>query len=255
MLYSHAAWDAKGKQCGGSEHGRRPRIRGGRLSRLGLVAMRTEVIHMGTENALSRAVEVLRAGGLVAFPTDTVYGLGVLPWDTDAVARLYEAKHRSSDRPIPLLLSDVDQLSRVAIVMPWLSRQCWQLISRFWPGGLTLVLHKTDVVPDVVSSGPTVAVRLPDLQLARDLIRGAGGVLAVTSANLSGQPSPITAREVEEQLGNRVDLILDGGLCRGGIPSSLLDCTVSPPMLLRHGAVSEAALRAVIGPIKIPDQF
>jgi len=203
-----------------------------------------------SETNVARAVEVLRAGGLVAFPTDTVYGLAVLPWDMDAVARLYKAKQRPSDKPIPLLLSDANQLGRVAVLSPRLRRQSRQLITRFWPGGLTLVLPKAEIVPDAVSAGPTVAVRVPDLLLARDLIRDAGGVLAVTSANLSGQLSPITAQEVEGQLENRVDLILDGGPSRAGVPSSILDCTVSPPLLLRRGAIPEAALRAVIGPIQ-----
>jgi len=212
--------------------------------------METEIIHVGNENALRRAVEVLRAGGLVAFPTDTVYGLAASPWDADAVARLYKAKQRPSNRPIPLLLSDADQLSRVAILPPQFKRPFKRLSARFWPGGLTLVLLKTKIVPDGVSSGPTVAVRVPDLPLARDLIRAAGGVLAVTSANLSGQPNPITAREVEEQLEGRIALILDGGPCRGGIPSSLLDCTVFPPLLLRRGAITEADLHAAVGQIK-----
>ena len=213
--------------------------------------MKAESIHARSKNAQRRAVEVLQGGGLIAFPTDTVYGLAALPWDVDAVARLYEVKQRPSDRPIPLLLSDVCQLSRVATLPPQLRESFTKLSTRFWPGGLTLVLPKTKSVPQVVSAGPTVAVRIPDLPLARDLIREAGGVLAVTSANLSGQPSTITAQEVEEQLGNQIDLILDGGSCRGGVPSSILDCTVSPPLMLRRGVVSEEALRAVIGPIKI----
>lgn len=215
--------------------------------------MQTCMVHIGSESAQRRAVEVLKAGGLVAFPTDTVYGLAVLPWESDAVVRMYQVKQRPSDRPIPLLLSDASQLSRVARLLPRFKRQARQLVTRFWPGGLTLVLPKAEIVPDVVSAGPTVAVRVPDLPLVRDIIRGAGGVLAVTSANLSGQPNPITAQEVEEQLGDEIDLILDGGPCRAGVPSSILDCTVSPPRLLRHGAVSAAALRAAIGPIAISD--
>ena len=216
----------------------------------GLVPMQAETIHTSNESAQRRSVEVLKAGGLVAFPTDTVYGLAALPWDVTAVARLYEAKRRPSDRPIPLLLSDASQVGRVAVILPRFRRQSRQLINRFWPGGLTLVLPKAEIVPDAVSASPTVGLRVPDLALARDLIRGAGGVLAVTSANISGQPSPIVAREVVEQLGDRIDLILDGGPCRGGVPSSILDCTVLPPVLLRRGAVSESALRATIGPIR-----
>ena len=216
--------------------------------------MKASVIHASNEHAQLRAIEVLKVGGLVAFPTDTVYGLAVFPWDVDAVVRLYEAKQRPSNRPIPLLLSDAGELDRVATLLPRRRRQYRQLIARFWPGGLTLVLPKAQIVPEVVSAGPTVAVRVPDLALTRDLIRAAGGVLAVTSANLSGQPSPVTAQEVEEQLGDRIDLIIDGGPSRRGIPSSILDCTVSPPLLLRHGAVGEAALRAVVGAIKISDK-
>lgn len=207
--------------------------------------MKTEILQVGDKNAQIRAVEVLSVGGLIAFPTDTVYGVAALPWDVDAVARLYVAKQRSRSLPIPLLLSDADQLHRVATLAPEFA----SLAERFWPGGLTLVLPKTEIVPDVVSPRPTVAVRVPDLALACDLIRGAGGVLAVTSANISGQPSPVTAAEVEEQLGGRIGLIVDGGACPGGVPSSLLDCTVSPPKLLRRGAVSEENLRAVIGSI------
>jgi L-threonylcarbamoyladenylate synthase len=207
--------------------------------------MRTEIIQAGSEGAQRRAVQVLRDGGLIAFPTDTVYGVAALPWDVNAVARLYAAKQRPESLPIPLLLSDADQLSRVATLAPEFA----PLAERFWPGGLTLVLSKTDTVSDIVSPGPTVAVRVPDLPLARDLIREAGGVLAVTSANISGQPSPVTAGEVERQLGGRIELILDGGPCPGGIASSLLDCAASPPRLLRRGAISEKDLRAVIGSI------
>lgn len=214
--------------------------------------VKTETIHANREDALSRAVEVLQAGGLVAFPTDTVYGLAALPWNPEGVARLYLVKQRPADRPIPLLLSDTGQIKRVAVILPQFKRQVRRLIARFWPGGLTLVLPKTKHVPDAVSPGLNVAVRVPALVLARDLIRGAGGVLAVTSANLSGQLNPITAREVKEQLSGRIELILDGGPCRGGIPSSLLDCTVSPPLLLRRGIISEEALSAVVGPIETP---
>ena len=214
--------------------------------------MKTEIIHASREDALSCAIEVLQAGGLVAFPTDTVYGLAAFPWDPDGVARLYAAKRRPPDRPIPLLLSDASQIKRVTVLLPQFKRQVGKLIARFWPGGLTLVLPKTKSVSDAVSPGPNVAVRVPALPLARDLIQGVGGVLAVTSANLSGQFSPITAREVEEQLGGRIDLILDGGPCRGGVPSTLLDCTVSPPLLLRRGIISVEDLRAVVGAIEIP---
>ncbi|MDY7078547.1 MAG: L-threonylcarbamoyladenylate synthase [Chloroflexota bacterium] len=211
---------------------------------------RAEVLYADDANVV-RAVAVLKAGGLVAFPTDTVYGLAAMPWDVSAVIRLYEAKRRPSNRPIPLLLSDTDRVDQVAVLPLPFRHQARQLFAHFWPGGLTLVFPKTNVVPEAVSHGSTVAVRVPGLSLARDLIRKAGGVLAVTSANISGQYSPINAREVEEQLGKRIDLILDGGPSQGGVPSSILDCTASPPVLLRHGIVTEAALRAIIGTIQV----
>ncbi|MGD8969261.1 MAG: L-threonylcarbamoyladenylate synthase, partial [Anaerolineae bacterium] len=189
-----------------------------------------------------RALAQLKSGGLVAFPTDTVYGLAAYPWNEDAVQRLYHVKQRPKELPIPLLLSDAIEIDRVAV----LPERCRRLPERFWPGGLTLVLSKKASVSRSVTDRPTVAVRVPDLPLARDIIRHAGGILAVTSANLSGAPSPVTAQDVEEQLGGRIALILDGGPCRAGVPSTVLDCSVSPPVILRHGVIAEEELYAVI---------
>lgn len=212
------------------------------------MSVKTAVLPQQSEDALRRAVEVLEGGGLVAFPTDTVYGLGALPWDAEAVRGLYRAKRRPPDRPIPLLLSDPGQVSRIAVPTGPFAK----LSAHFWPGGLTLVLPKAARVPAAVSARPTVAVRVPDLPLARRLIRQAGGVLAVTSANISGQPSPTTAEEVEAQLGGRIALILDGGPCPGGVASTIVDLTTSPPALVRRGAIREADLRAAVGSIGIP---
>jgi L-threonylcarbamoyladenylate synthase len=209
--------------------------------------MKTEVIGAQDRDATRRAVAVLNTSGLVAFPTDTVYGVAAYVWNDDAVRRLYQVKQRPRELPIPLLLSDAEEIVRVAVF----AGPCRELPDRFWPGALTLVLPKKASVSEVVSDRPTVAVRVPDLRLARDLIRRAGGVLAVTSANLSGASSPVTAQQVEEQLGGRISLILDGGACRGGVPSTILDCSVSPPRLLRRGAISEADLRAVVGAIRV----
>jgi L-threonylcarbamoyladenylate synthase len=209
--------------------------------------MRTETLPFEDEAALQQAVTTLEAGRLVAFPTDTVYGVAARPWDEAAVARLYEAKRRPVDRPIPLLLSGADQVAKVAIP----GESCAALAERFWPGALTLVLAKRDVVPEIVSAGPTVAVRVPALAQTRTLIAAAGGVLAVTSANLSGQPSPVTAADVEAQLGGRIALILDGGPCPEGVPSTIVDCTASPLQILRRGALSAATLERVVGARKI----
>ena len=216
-----------------------------------MMPIQTEVIHARSRDARSRAVEVLQAGGLVAFPTDTVYGVASLPWDSHAVARLYEAKRRPSNRPVPLLLSDGDQFSRVGTAPPGFESAFNRLRARYWPGGLTLVVLKTEIVLMEVSAGPTVAVRVPGTSIARDLIRAAGGVLAVTSANISGQPNPVTASEVQTQLGGRVELILDGGACPGGVPSTILDCTTYPPRVIRHGIISDAVLWDALG-LKTP---
>jgi L-threonylcarbamoyladenylate synthase len=210
--------------------------------------MKTDVIRARSRGAGRRAVTVLNAGGLIAFPTDTVYGLAAYPWNEEAVRHLYQVKQRPKELPIPLLLADAVEVDRVAV----LAKPCRRLSERFWPGGLTLVLPKKASVSDAISDRPTVAVRVPDLPLARDLIRRAGGVLAVTSANMSGASNPVTAQQVEEQLGGRISLILDGGACRGGVPSTILDCSVSPPLLLRRGAISEEDLRAVVGAIRVP---
>jgi L-threonylcarbamoyladenylate synthase len=209
--------------------------------------METKVVEAGSVTGRRQAIELLTSGSLVAFPTDTVYGLAAYPWDDAAVERLYQVKERPRDLPIPLLLSDGAQLDQVAV----LAERCEALPERFWPGGLTLVLPKKAKVSAVISERPTVAVRVPGMRLTRELIRDAGGVLAVTSANISGQPSPVTVQQVEAQLGGRIPLILDGGTSPVGVASTILDCSVSPPLLLRRGAVGEADLRDVVGPIRV----
>jgi L-threonylcarbamoyladenylate synthase len=214
--------------------------------------MTADVVSSEDEGVLHRAAGVLRDGGLVAFPTDTVYGLAALPWNPEAVEALYLVKERPRSRPIPILLAGRALVPRVAAVPARFAAQLGLLTARFWPGGLTLILPKTVVVPDAVTGGPSVAMRVPDLELARALIGEAGGVLAVTSANLSGRPSPRTAREVEADLGERIDLIVDGGTCRGGIPSTILDCTTTPPTILRRGPIREEDLRSAIGPVLPP---
>jgi L-threonylcarbamoyladenylate synthase len=195
-------------------------------------------------DGLRRGAELLRRGELVAFPTDTVYGVGAVCWDTAAVEKLYVAKLRSLDKAIPILLADPDDLARVTADLPPAAAI---LAQRFWPGPLTLVVPKSPRVPDAVtSSGPTVAVRIPDHDLTRALIRAAGAPLATTSANLSGGPSPVTAQEVAAQLAGRIPLILDGGACAGGAASTVVDATGAVPRILRAGPLSEAELLAVL---------
>jgi L-threonylcarbamoyladenylate synthase len=191
-----------------------------------------------------RAVALLRAGELVAFPTDTVYGVGALCWDGAAVARLYAAKVRSLEKAIPVLLADMSDLALVAVE---LSPLCFKLAERFWPGPLTLVVPKAARVSlAVTAGGDTVAVRIPDLALTRSLIRAAGAPLATTSANLSNAPPPVTAEGVAAQLGRSVALILDGGKCPGGIASTVVDVTGSSPRILRDGPLTYEQIQSVL---------
>jgi L-threonylcarbamoyladenylate synthase len=191
----------------------------------------------------SRALAVLQRGGLVAFPTDTVYGLGALAFNSAAVRRIYAAKDRSVEKAISVLIADPADLVKVTLEVPQVAVR---LASRFWPGPLTLVVEKHPDLPETVSAGTTIGVRVPDHPVALALLRSAGP-MAVTSANLSGRSSPSTAQEVFAQLGGRIELILDGGKTPGGIPSTVVDCTGTEPRILRPGPVSKEEIWAFLG--------
>lgn len=196
----------------------------------------TLVLPVTASDAIPRAVELLRRGDVIAHPTDTVYGLAAHALLPRAVALLYQVKQRPAHLAIPLLLAGPADLDLVCVDVPLVARD---LAERFWPGALSLVLRRAPIVPDAVTAGgPTVAVRLPDDALVRRLCRELGAPLAATSANLHGQPPPVTAAEVRAMLAGRIPLILDGGPCPGGIPSTVLDLTASPPALLRPGPVT-----------------
>jgi L-threonylcarbamoyladenylate synthase len=210
--------------------------------------LKTELLYATAEEtssyraSIARAAEMLRAGELVAFPTDTVYGIAAVANQPGAVARLYVAKGRPPEKAIPLLLADVQDLDAV---VEQVSDRVRRLVARFWPGGLTLILPKSDAVPAEVSPSPNVAVRLPDLLLTRQIIAAVGTPLAATSANQSGQPSTRTAAGVMAQLGGRIAAVVDGGTCPGGVPSTILDCTTDPPRVLRTGAIPLEILHQV----------
>jgi len=206
--------------------------------------MQTRVISADRPGALAQAVAVLRAGGVVAFPTDTVYGVGAHAYQPGAVARLYTAKVRPEGKAIPLLLGDAADIERVSRDLPRLTQR---LMDAFWPGALTLVVPRNPGLPDIVTAGgPTVAVRLPDHPLPRALARALGAPLAATSANLSGQAEAASAADVLAQLDGRIDLLLDGGHCAGGIASTVLDLTVQPPAILRQGALNPGLLQRLL---------
>jgi L-threonylcarbamoyladenylate synthase len=204
--------------------------------------MNTIIIPVEDPLALPSALEVLKSGGLVAFPTDTVYGVGALAFDRMAVESIYTAKDRPVEKAIPILIGDVEDLAKVAISIPEIALK---LAAHFWPGPLTLVIPKNPELSDIVSAGPTVGVRMPDHLFARSLLRTAGP-MAVTSANLSGQPSPTTAGDVFSQLGKRIALIIDGGITPGGVPSTVVDCTSGEPQIIRSGPIPKGEILAII---------
>jgi L-threonylcarbamoyladenylate synthase len=204
--------------------------------------VKTDIISGTSSEAIARALEILHSGGLVAFPTDTVYGLGSLAFDAEAIASIYTAKDRPIEKAIPVLIGDMDELDQVALDIPDIGRR---LASRFWPGPLTILFPKKQDLPEAVSATATVGLRVPDHEIARALLRAAGP-MAVTSANVSGQASPTTAAEVFAQLGGRIELIIDGGKTPGGVPSTLVDCTGNEIRVLREGPITEEELRSVL---------
>jgi L-threonylcarbamoyladenylate synthase len=188
--------------------------------------------------AIEKAAGLLRTGQVVAFPTDTVYGVGALFSDEEAVERIYWAKGRPETKGIPILLASAADVAQVAVPNEMAAR----LMEALWPGPLTLVLPKRDVVPEAVTREKTVAVRVPNHELVRALITATGAPLAVTSANCSGEPPTANPAMVFDMLGGRVAAIVDGGLAPGGIPSTIVDCTTDRPQILRPGPIPESVI-------------
>ena len=199
--------------------------------------MKTTDLSSQVAAQVERAVEILKRGGIVAYPTDTVYGLGGDVFNIGAIKRIYAVKQRPETMPLPVLLADSSKLQDIAMV----PEMAWRLIERFWPGGLTLVLPKRDTLPAIITAGgDKIAVRVPAHDVPLRLIRGLGRPIVGTSANISGKPSPLTAAEVVVQLDGKVDLIIDGGRCRGGVESTVVDVTGESPVILRAGIIPEA---------------
>ena len=209
---------------------------------------RTDLLNLESEGVLERAVDLLQRGEPVAFPTDTVYGIGVHGFQSEAVERLYSLKQRPAHMPIPLLLPDVAMVRATCTDIPPV---VWRLAERFWPGGLSLVLQSSPAVPCAVTAGgATVAVRVPDHRWVRELGRRLGAPLAATSANRHGKPSPIAADDVMDAFEGLLPLIVDGGPCRGGVASTVLDLAVVPPTILRSGPVTAQQIAACGLPVE-----
>lgn len=200
---------------------------------------------------LKESADVIRRGGLVAFPTETVYGLGANALDPEAVKKIYAAKGRPSDNPLILHLSRPEQ----AEYLVYMDDRARRLMAAFWPGPLTLVLKARDVIPPVTRGGlDTAALRMPDHPIASALIEASGCPLAAPSANVSGRPSPTDAQTVWQDLQGRVDRVLDGGPVRVGIESTVVDISTERPLLLRPGGMSREILEEFLGvPLGVPD--
>ncbi len=193
------------------------------------------------------ATQALSEGKLVALPTDTVYGIAVNAACEAAVRRLFEIKQRIADNPLPVLIADRQDIDDLAQHIPQ-AADC--LTEQFWPGPLTLILHKSPAISDwVTAAQPTVGLRVPDHEVTRGVLRQANFAVAVTSANLSGQPEAVSPRQVLTTFGGLLDLLIDDGPCPGGLPSTVLDLTVSPPHILRDGPISREQLEQITGQV------
>ena len=203
------------------------------------------------QEIITEAGSILKDGGLVAFPTETVYGLGGNALDEQAAEKIYAAKGRPSDNPLIVHIAEFEALNKIAAEIP---EEAKMLADAFWPGPLTMIFQKTDLVPMGTTGGlNTVAVRMPDHPVALALIRAAGGYIAAPSANTSGRPSPTTAQHVAEDLSGKIEMILDGGSVDIGVESTILDMTVTPPMILRPGAITKEMLSEVIGEVAVDE--
>lgn len=203
------------------------------------------------EQILEQAGEILKQGGLVAFPTETVYGLGANALNEDAAKKTYAAKGRPSDNPLIVHIADVEDLP---IVAQNISDKAKRIVEQFWPGPLTLIFEKQYIVPFGTTGGlHTVAVRMPVDEIARAVIRAGGGYISAPSANTSGRPSPTSAQHVADDLDGKIEMIIDGGNVDIGVESTILDMTVEPPMILRPGAITKEMLEEVIGEVDMDD--
>ena len=215
--------------------------------------MKTEILKIDIHNIdsakIKYAAQVIEEGGLVAFPTETVYGLGANALNKAAVEKIFMAKGRPSDNPLIVHVADKESVEKLVSRIP---EKAVKLMDTFWPGPLTLVMDKQSIVPDIITAGlNTVAVRVPSHPIALALIRAAKLPIAAPSANISGKPSPTDSKHVINDLDGKVDVIIDGGFSNIGVESTVMDMVVEPPMLLRPGGITLEQLEAVIGNVQI----
>ncbi|MCA9932435.1 MAG: threonylcarbamoyl-AMP synthase [Ardenticatenaceae bacterium] len=208
-----------------------------------MTGQKAQLLPGTSAKAIAVAAQLLRQGQLVVFPTDTVYGVGVVAFDVAAVEKLFMAKQRPFHKGIPILLADPADLDKVAWDIPPVAHA---YIAQYWPGPLTLVVPRRPGLPGNLAPNDTIAVRVPDCDIARAIIRQAGGAVAATSANLSEQPPAQTAVAGMASLGTVAAAVVDGGPSRGGAASTVVDCTVSPPQILRTGPITAHELLTAV---------
>lgn len=197
---------------------------------------------------IEKAGEIIKEGGLVGFPTETVYGLGADALNEQAAAKIYAAKGRPSDNPLIVHIADLSMLEPLVKKIP---KKAEILMKKFWPGPMTLIFEKSDIVPKGTTGGlDTVAVRMPDNEIARALIKASGTSIAAPSGNLSGKPSPTIAEHMIDDMDGRIDMIIDGGMVGMGLESTIVDVTCEPPMILRPGFITKEMLDATIGNVE-----
>lgn len=214
--------------------------------------MKTKLVRMNEQHIdaalMKEAGEMIRAGGLVAFPTETVYGLGGDALNARSSEKIYRAKGRPSDNPLIVHIADLEALRAIVREIP---EGAMKLAKKFWPGPLTMILHKADIVPYETTGGlNTVAVRMPSNPIARELIRAAGGYVAAPSANRSGRPSPTSAKYVKEDMDGRIEMIIDGGDVEIGLESTIVDLTTTPSTVLRPGYITRQMLENVLDAVE-----
>ena len=219
--------------------------------------MNTKILKINPEkidlNKIKMAAEEIKKGNLVAFPTETVYGLGADAYNVEAVAKIFKVKGRPFNDPLIVHIAKIEELHRLSKQVPAMALQ---LAKTFWPGPLTLVLKKSELVSDIITASlDTVAVRMPDDNIALNLIREAQTPIVAPSANLFGRPSPTNAQHVEDDLGGKIEMIIDGGKTRVGVESTVLDVTVKPVQVLRAGGVSVEQLMKVTGKVKVSKEL
>lgn len=202
--------------------------------------MQTLILPAEKPAAIESAIALLKEGEIIAFPTDTVYGLASDAFHAPGIIKLFEAKGRESNKAISILIGSKEQ---VKMITGHMTKMAKKLTEKFWPGGLTVIVPRKESIPELISTTKNIGIRMPDHPIALDLLR-AFGPLATTSANLSGGSNPQSAIDVFDQLNGRIPLILNGGVCPGGIPSTVVDCTGEKPVVLRVGAISEKDILA-----------